>query len=156
MSTMINSRLAQLGLALPDLAGAPAAAYQPALDTGTQLFISGQLPLQDGMLAAIGLVGADVSVAQAQEAAKICAVHVLAQARAALGTLDRVQQVAKITVFVASAPGFAEQHLVANGASELLTAVLGTAGEHSRSAVGVAGLPLNAAVEVEAVLNLSP
>ncbi len=152
MSTSIDQRLAELGLELPAPA-APAAAYSPTAAAGTLLFISGQLPLRDGVLVATGHLGDGVELEEGIEAARACAVQVLAQARQALGSLERLRRVTKITVFVASAPGFTDQHLVANAASSLLTQVLGPAGEHSRSAIGVSALPMGASVEVEAVLE---
>ena len=154
MSQTVDDRLATLGLALP-AASAPAAKYVPAVRSGNLLFISGQLPLRDGKQVTNGLVGRDVDVAGAQEAAKWCAMNVLAQAKAAAGGWDKLARLAKITVFVASTPDFTEQHLVANGASELFFAVLGDqVGAHARSAVGMASLPLNATVEVEAIFEL--
>jgi enamine deaminase RidA (YjgF/YER057c/UK114 family) len=147
-------RLAALGLALP-VAAAPAAKYVPAVVSGKMLFTSGQLPLQGGKLTSIGLLGRDVSIEQGQEAAKWCALNVLAQADAASGGLDNVKRLVKITVFVASTPDFTQQHIVANGGSELLVAALGDdVGPHARSAVGMASLPLNAPVEIEAIFEL--
>ncbi len=156
MTETITQRLEQLDLVLPEISAAPAGIYRPALNTGSQLFVSGQLPLKDGLITTLGQVGGDVTIRDAQEAAKHCAIQVLAQAKVSLGSLERVEHLAKITVFVSSAPGFSEQHVVANAASELFTRVLGSIGEHSRSAVGVAGLPFNAAVEVEAIFNIAP
>ena len=154
MSQTVDDRLATLGLALP-AASAPAAKYVPAVRSGNLIFISGQLPLRDGKQVTNGLVGRDVDVAGAQEAAKWCAMNVLAQAKAAAGGWDNLARLAKITVFVASTPDFTEQHLVANGASELFFAVLGDqVGAHERSAVGMASLPLNGTVEVEAIFEL--
>lgn len=152
MST-IEARLAELGIELPAPAN-PAAAYEPTAIAGSQLHVSGQLPLRDGGLVAAGLVGAEVDVEAAIEAARVCAIQVLAQAKSALGDLERIERLAKITVFVASTPGYTQQHVVANGASSLFTDVLGEHGRHSRSAVGMAGLPLGAAVEVEAIFQL--
>ena len=155
MTASIDDRLAALGHALP-AASAPAAKYVPAVIAGGMLYVSGQLPLRDGKQVTNGLVGRDVDVAGAQDAAKWCALNVLAQARAAAGGWERIARLAKITVFVASTPDFTEQHLVANGASELFFAVLGDAvGAHARSAVGMASLPLNATVEVEAIFELA-
>lgn len=148
-----EQRLVALGIVLP-VPPAPAAAYVPVVRTGSLLFTAGQLPLADGALLATGKVGAAVDLDTAIACARQCAVNVLAQVRAELGSLDLVTRVVKLTVFVASAPGFAEQHLVANGASELLAEVFGDAGRHARSAVGVAVLPLDAPVEVEATLSL--
>lgn len=126
----------------------------PWARTGDLVLTAGQLPLQDGALLATGLVGREVDVDMAQRCARACAVNVLAQVAAAAGTLDQVRRVVKLVVFVASEPSFAEQHLVANGASDLLGEVFGDAGRHARSAVGVAALPLHAPVEVEAIVEV--
>jgi enamine deaminase RidA (YjgF/YER057c/UK114 family) len=153
MSETIEKRLSDLGVTLP-VAAAPAANYVPYCSSGSLLFIAGQLPLSEGKLQASGLLGRDVDIATGQEAAKYCAINILAQAKAALGDLEKIRRVVKITVFVASAPDFFEQHLVANGASDLLVAVLGDPGRHARAAVGAASLPLNAAVEIEAIFEV--
>ena len=152
MTGPIETRIAEMGIALP-AAAAPAANYVPFMRSGNLLFTAGQLPLRDGKLASTGLVGADLDVAAGQDAARQCAINILAQAKAALGSLDSVARIVKITVFVASAPGFTQQHLVANGASDLLAEVFGEAGQHARSAVGVASLPLDAPVEIEAIIE---
>lgn len=154
MAGTVESRLAELGITLP-AAAAPAANYVPFARSGNLLFTAGQLPLKDGKLVATGLLGRDLDTAAGKEAAKYCAVNILAQAKAALGDLGRIARIVKITVFVASTPDFTEQHLVANGASDLLAAVLGDAGKHARSAVGTASLPLNAPVEVEAIIEVA-
>lgn len=154
MSETIEKRLSDLGVTIP-LAAAPAANYVPFMQSGSMLFTAGQLPLKDGKLQATGLLGRDVDVAGGREAAKLCAINILAQAKAALGDLQRIGKLVKITVFVASTPDFTEQHLVANGASDFFVAVLGDAGRHARSAVGVASLPLNAAVEIEAIIEVA-
>lgn len=148
-----EQRLAELGITLPE-APAPAAAYVPAARTGALLFTAGQLPLAGGSLLTTGVCGAEVTTHVAQECARQCAVNVLAQVKAAVGDLGNVRRVVKLTVFVASTPEFVEQHLVANGASELLGEVFGEAGRHARSAVGVASLPMGAPVEVEAIVEL--
>jgi enamine deaminase RidA (YjgF/YER057c/UK114 family) len=153
MGDSIEEKLAGLGIVLPQ-AAAPAANYVPYMRSGDLLFTAGQLPLKDGKLAAAGLLGRDLATAAGREAARLCAVNVLAQAKAALGDLDLVRRLVKITVFVASTPDFTEQHLVANGASDLFVAALGDAGRHARSAVGTASLPLNAPVEVEAIFEV--
>lgn len=150
--TPIESNLARLGIVLPTPA-APAANYAPFMRTGSLVFTAGQLPLRDGKLVASGLLGRDLATAEGREAAKWCAVNILAQAKAALGSLEAIARVVKITVFVASTADFTEHHLVANGASDLLVDILGDKGRHARSAVGVAALPLNAAVEVEAIIE---
>ncbi|SDP62968.1 Enamine deaminase RidA, house cleaning of reactive enamine intermediates, YjgF/YER057c/UK114 family [Phyllobacterium sp. YR620] len=153
MTSTIESRLKELGIELP-VAAAPAANYVPFAQTGKLLLTSGQLPLSGGKLIHTGLLGAQLAVAEGQEAARACAINILSQAKAALGDLDKIARIVKITVFVASTPNFTEQHLVANGASDLLVAVLGDAGRHARSAVGTAALPLNAPVEVEAIIEV--
>jgi enamine deaminase RidA (YjgF/YER057c/UK114 family) len=153
MGDAIEARLAGLGIVLPQ-AAAPAANYVPFMRSGDLLFTAGQLPLKEGKLAASGLLGRDLDTAAGREAAKLCAINVLAQAKAALGDLELVRRLVKITVFVASTPEFTEQHLVANGASDLFVAALGDLGRHARSAVGSASLPLNAPVEVEAIFEI--
>ncbi|MDP8961310.1 MAG: RidA family protein [Actinomycetota bacterium] len=149
-----ETRLAELGVALPG-PPEPAASYVPWRAAGGLVFTAGQIPLVDGRLPRSGKLGADLTTEEGVEQARTAAINVLAVAKAAAGALARVR-VAKVTVFVASAPGFTEQHLVANGASELLGAVLGEAGAHARSAVGVPSLPLDSPVEVEAVLEMVP
>jgi enamine deaminase RidA (YjgF/YER057c/UK114 family) len=153
MSETIEKRLSDLGVTLP-VAAAPAANYVPYCRSGNLLFTAGQLPLKDGKLQASGLLGRDVDTATGKDAAKYCAINILAQAKAALGDLEKIRRLVKITVFVASATDFVEQHLVANGASDFLVAALGERGKHARSAVGTASLPLNAAVEIEAIFEV--
>lgn len=154
MSETIEKRLADLGIVLP-VPGAPAANYVPTVISGKQLYVSGQLPFVDGKLPSTGLVGRDLDVATAKEAARLCGINVLAQAKAGLGDLGRIVRAVKLTVFVASAPDFFEQHLVANGASDVIVAVLGEPGRHARSAIGMAALPLNTPVEVEAIFEIA-
>lgn len=144
-------RLERSGLELPD-AATPAGAYVPALTTGNLIFTSGQLPVVDGTLVATGKVGDQVSVEEAAELAQICALNALAAAGGVID-LDRTVRVVKVVGFVASAAGFTEQPAVLNGASELMATVFGDAGQHARSAVGVAELPLGAPVEVELILE---
>lgn len=153
MGDTIEKRLEALGIMLP-VAAAPAANYLPFARSGNLLFTAGQLPFKDGKLVATGLLGRDLDTAAGRQAARECAINILAQAKGAAGTLEAIVRFVKITVFVASASDFVEQHLVANGASDLLVAVLGEAGKHARSALGVACLPMNAAVEVEAIVEL--
>lgn len=154
MTDTAEQRLAALGIELPK-AAAPAANYVPFMRTGNLLFTAGQLPLKAGHLIATGLLGQDLDATKGQEAARQCAINILAQAKAALGDLEDIAKIVKITVFVASTPDFTTQHLVANGASDLLVAVLGDRGKHARSAVGVASLPLNAPVEIEAIIEVA-
>ncbi|KQZ54929.1 hypothetical protein ASD54_06440 [Rhizobium sp. Root149] len=154
MSAAIETRLKDLGFELP-VAAAPAANYVPFTISGNTLYISGQLPMEGGKIAITGLVGAEVDVPTAQRAAELCAINILAQAKAALGgDLSRIRQVLKLNGFIASAPGFAEQHIVMNGASNLIANVLGAPGKHARAAVGMAALPFNAAVEIDAILEI--
>ncbi|MGB8818513.1 MAG: RidA family protein [Rhizobiaceae bacterium] len=154
MSETAEQRLAALGIHLPK-AAAPAANYVPFMRSGNILFTAGQLPLKDGHLIATGLLGRDLDATKGQEAARQCAVNILAQAKSALGSLENIAKIIKITVFVASTAEFTTQHLVANGASDLLVAALGDKGRHARSAVGVGSLPLNAPVEIEAVIEVA-
>jgi enamine deaminase RidA (YjgF/YER057c/UK114 family) len=146
-------RLAELGITLPPVA-APVAAYVPAVRTGNLVYTSGQVPFVAGALHRTGLVGAEVSAADATECARICALNALAAVDALVG-LDAVVRVVKLVGFVASADGFTGQPGVVNGASGLLVEVFGPAGEHARSAVGVAQLPLGAPVEVEIIVEVS-
>ena len=136
-------------------AAPPAANYVPFVRTGNLLFTSGQLPLSGGKLVSTGLLGRDLDTAAGQDAARACAINILAQVKAATGDLEKIARIVKITVFVASTPDFTEQHLVANGASDLLATVLGERGRHARAAVGTASLPLGAPVEVEAIVELA-
>lgn len=147
-----GERLAELGLTLPGVA-APVAAYVPAVRSGDHVYTSGQLPMVEGSLAQTGKVGADVTPEQGKELARTCALNALAAIDAVVG-LDAVKRVVKVVGFVASADGFTGQPAVVNGASELLGAVFGDAGQHARSAVGVAELPLGAPVEVELIVEV--
>ena len=149
-----TARLAELGITIPEVVP-PVAAYVPAVVTGRYVYTSGQLPMRDGAMIAEGLVGADVDPEIAKDCARQCAINALAAARSVVGSLDRVTQVVKVVGFVASAPGFTGQPAVVNGASELLLEIFGDAGRHSRSAVGVSALPVNAPVEVEMVLEVA-
>ena len=150
----IADRLAELGIALPQPA-APVAAYVPVVVAGNLAHVSGQLPFVGGELVT-GRLGEDLTIEQGRDAAQACALMILAQLEAALIPLDRIERIVKLGAFVASTPEFTDQPKVANGASELLFNVLGAAGKHARSAVGVAALPLGAAVEVDAVVALKP
>jgi enamine deaminase RidA (YjgF/YER057c/UK114 family) len=149
-----TARLQELGIVIPEVVP-PVAAYVPAVVTGRYVYTSGQLPMRDGVMIAEGLVGSDVDPETAKDCARQCAINALAAAQAVIGSLDRVTRVVKVVGFVASAPGFTGQPAVINGASELLLEIFGDAGRHARSAVGVAGLPINAPVEVEMVLEVA-
>jgi enamine deaminase RidA (YjgF/YER057c/UK114 family) len=150
----IESRLAELGLTLPEPA-APVAAYVPVVVAGGLAHVSGQLPFVEGKLVT-GRLGEDVDLESGVEAAQACAVMILGPLNAALGSLDPVERVVKLGAFVNSTGDFTDQPKVANGASELMVAVFGEAGKHARSAVGVPVLPLGAAVEVDAIVAVRP
>jgi len=153
MSGQIEARIAELGVTLPK-AAAPAANYVPFVRTGNQLFISGQIPMGPDGIQFQGKLGAGTSVEDGQAAARLCAINLLAQAKAALGDLDKVVRLVKIVGFVNSAPDFGDQPKVMNGASDFLVEALGERGRHARSAVGVAGLPFGVAVEIEAIFEV--
>ncbi|SEA09309.1 RidA family protein [Rubrimonas cliftonensis] len=153
MTHTAETRLKELGVTLPD-APAPAANYVPAVRAGDLLFVSGQVSQNaDGLVK--GVLGADMDVEAGAAAARLCAMSLIAQARAACdGDLSRIRRVVKLTAFVNSAPGFGDQPKVVNGASDFLVAVFGDAGRHARSAVGAA-LPFGVAVEIEAIFELA-
>jgi len=150
MAGEIEARLKALDLVLPE-AKAAIGSYVPYLHLNGQLVVSGQLPLKDGKVAVAGKLGAEVDVIQGQQAARLCAMNILAQAKAALRDLDRIVQLLRLNGFVNAAPGFADHPKVLNGASDLMVEILGNKGLHTRIAVGCASLPLNAAVEVDAL-----
>ena len=149
-----EERLAALGLTLPAVAP-PGGAYLPAVRTGRYIYTAGQLPFVDGKLPATGKVGAEVTAEQAHDLARLCALNALAAAAAEAGGLDAITRIVKVTCFVASDPSFTGQAQVANGASEFLIEVLGEAGRHARSAVGMAVLPLDTPVEVELIAEVA-
>jgi enamine deaminase RidA (YjgF/YER057c/UK114 family) len=148
-----TERLAAAGLTLPPVA-APVAAYVPAVRTGDYVYTSGQLPLADGKLQGTGKVGDGVAPEEAAAFARTAALNALAAAASVAGGVDAIKRIVKVTCFVASAPSFTGQAQVANGASELLIEVLGDAGKHARSAVGMAVLPLDSPVEVELIAEV--
>ncbi len=150
----IEAKLAELGIVLPEPA-APVAAYVPVVIAGGLAHVSGQVSFVDGVLRK-GRLGEDVSLEQGIEAAQGCGLMILAQLKAALGSLDRVERVVKLGCFINSTADFTDQPKVANGASELMVAVFGEAGKHARAAVGVPSLPLGVAVEVDAVVAVRP
>jgi enamine deaminase RidA (YjgF/YER057c/UK114 family) len=150
----IEAKLAELGLVLPE-AAAPVAAYVPVVVAGGLAHVSGQLPFIDNVLVK-GRLGEDVTTGEGYDAARACGLMILAQLKAALGSLSRVERIVKLGAFVSSSPDFTDQPKVANGASELMAAVFGAAGKHARSAVGVPVLPLGAAVEVDAIVAVRP
>ena len=155
MTGQIEKRLEQLNIVLPQ-APAPAANYVPWAVTGKLAFIAGQLPLSEGVLRYAGAVGRDIDLDQAKAAARLVALNLIAQVKAAAGgDLDRVKRCVKLGAFVNCIDGFAQQPQVVNGASDLLVEVFGDSGRHARFAVGVNALPLNAAVEIDAIFELS-
>ena len=150
----IKARLAELGITLPEVA-APVASYVPVVVAGDLVHVSGQLPFDDNGLI-VGRLGEDVSLDRGVAAARACGLMIISQLEAAQIPLDRVARIVKLAVFVNSTPDFIDQPKVANGASDLMVSIFGESGRHARSAVGVASLPLGAAVEIEAVVQLSP
>ena len=153
MTDRVDTKLAELGLTLPQ-AAAPIASYVPAVEAGGLLHVSGQLPFKDGAVMT-GRLGDDRDLAFGQEAARACALMVVAQVKLALGDLSRVKRIVKLGVFINSAGEFTDQPKVANGASDLMVALFGDAGKHARAAVGVPALPLGAAVEIDAIIEIN-
>lgn len=147
----IEARLAELGITLPK-AAAPAANYVPTVLHGNMLYISGQIPFREDGTLVLGRLGEDMDVVAGQATARLCGIGILAQAQAALGSLDRIERVLKLGAFVSSTANFFDQPKVVNGCSDLMVEVLGDAGRHARSAVGVPALPLGVAVEIDAVI----
>lgn len=154
MTISIEARLAELGITLPE-AAAPAANYAPHALAGTLLYVSGQLPMDQGVIAVRGKLGRDVSVEEGQQAARLCAINILAQAKAALGDLERIELCLRLNGFVNAADDFFQHPAVINGASDLIAAALADKGKHSRIAIGCSGLPFGAAVEVDAVFSVT-
>jgi len=149
----IDARLNELGLVIPEPAK-PVAAYVPAMRTGNLIFVSGQLPMVKGELKWKGIVGQDLDIASGYDAARICAINCLAAVKTLEPNLDRIKRIVKVTGFVSSLPAFGDQPKVINVASELLQLIFGEKGIHARAAVGVTSLPLNAAVEVEMIVEV--
>ena len=155
MTGAIDTRLAELGIALPE-APAPAANYVPFVVTGKLVFISGQIPFRDGALSHVGKLGAAFGVEDGRDCARVVAINILAQLRAACGgDLDRVARCVKLGGFVNSTPDFTDQPQVINGASDLIVEIFGEAGRHARFAVGAPSLPFDAAVEIDAVFEIA-
>lgn len=152
--SQVEARLQELGLSLPN-PPRPVAAYVPAVTTGNLLFLSGQLPVKEGVLIQ-GRVGAELTIEEGYEAARLCALNALAHIKAEVGSLDRVERIVKLVGWVSSAPDFDQQPKVINGASELLLELFGERGRHARSAVSAHVLPLGAAVEVELIVAVHP
>jgi enamine deaminase RidA (YjgF/YER057c/UK114 family) len=153
MAGEIEARLKALDLVLPEVPS-PVADYVSFLHLDNQLYIAGQLPLKNGQIAVAGTLGADLDLDQGRDAARICALGILAQAKAALGDLDRIVQCLRLNGYVNAVPGFGDHPKVINAASELMVKVLGPKGHHTRIAVGCSSLPLNAAVEIDAIFAI--
>jgi enamine deaminase RidA (YjgF/YER057c/UK114 family) len=151
----VEERLTELGLELPPVP-APVASYIPVVVSGGLAFVAGQIPVSEGRALATGKLGTDLNSEAGAGMARRCALQALAALKAELGSLDRIRRIVRLTVFVASAPGFTDQPKVANGASDLLGDVFGEMGRHARSAVGVAELPLGVPVEVEVIAEIAP
>ncbi|HXW02519.1 MAG TPA: RidA family protein [Candidatus Nitrosotenuis sp.] len=150
---MIEEKLKSLNITLP-VPPKPAGSYIPVVITGNLVFVSGQIPMQDGKVVFTGKVPSEKSIEDAQKAAKICAINILAQLKANLGSLDRIAKIVRVSGFVNSTPDFAEQPKVINAASDLFFDIFGEKGKHSRIAVGVSSLPLNSTVEIDAVVEI--
>ena len=148
-----EEKIPELGLVLPEQS-APKAMYIPVKQVGNILFVSGQVPFENGELKYAGKVGSDLSLEEAQDAARLCIINLLSAVRYHLGSLDLVKNVVKVQAFVNSTVGFDKQHIVVNAASQLLFEVFGEAGRHARPAVGTNHLPMDAAVEIEAILEV--
>ncbi len=146
--------MTSLGITLPEVA-APVGSYLPAVQAGSLVVTSGQLPMREGMLVCAGKVGADVTLEQAAAGASIAAVNALAAVASVIDGVDRIKRIVRVGVFVNSASGFTDQAKVANGASDLLVKIFGDAGRHARAAVGVSELPLDAAVELELMVQVA-
>lgn len=153
MTGEIEARLRALDLVLPE-AKPPVGSYVPFLHLNGQLVISGQLPMRAGSIAVAGHLGKTVSIEAGQDAARLCALNIMAQAKLALGDLDRISQLLRLGGFVSAVPDFGDHPKVINGASDLLVDILGDKGRHTRIAVGCSSLPLNAAVEIDAVFAI--
>ncbi|KZB70226.1 MULTISPECIES: RidA family protein [Thalassospira] len=154
MAGKIDAHLADLGISLPT-ATAPVANYVPYVISGNLVHISGQITMENGDLKFVGKLGADYDVETGQKAARLCALNLVAQLKAAIGDLDKVSRVVKLNAFVNSAPDFTDQPKVVNGASDTMVEIFGDAGKHARSAVGVAALPLGVAVEIDGIFEIA-
>lgn len=149
----VEQKILKMNLQIPELSK-PLAAYVPAVQTGKLVFTAGQLPMVNGEIICKGILGEDVEIDQAYEAARICTLNALAAIKGVIGDLDRIKQVVRVVGYVASVPTFTQQPAVVNGASELLLEIFGEKGKHARSAVGMAVLPLNSSVEIEIVVEV--
>jgi enamine deaminase RidA (YjgF/YER057c/UK114 family) len=152
--TMIDEKLASLDIVLP-IPPKPAGSYIPVVKTGNLVFVSGQIPMKEGQVQFKGQVPTDISVEEAQMAARLCIINVMAQIKSELGTLDKISRIVRVSGFVNSSPEFYEQPKIINAASDLLFEIFGEKGKHTRIAVGVASLPLNSAVEIDLIAEIS-
>jgi enamine deaminase RidA (YjgF/YER057c/UK114 family) len=150
---MIDEKLASLNIVLPS-PPKPVGSYVPVVITGKLVFVSGQIPIKDGKVAYLGKVSKDISVENAQKAAKLCIVNALAQIKNELGSLDKISKIVRVSGFVNSTPEFTEQPKIINAASDLIFEVFGVKGQHSRIAIGVASLPLNSCVEIDVIAEM--
>lgn len=151
---MIEEKLAALNIILPT-PPKPAGSYIPVVKTGNLLFVSGQIPMKEGTVVFQGKVPTNISVEDAQKAAKLCIINALAQIKAEIGTLDKILRIVRVSGFVNSSQGFSEQPKVINAASDLLFEIFGESGKHSRIAIGVASLPLNSTVEIDLIAEIN-
>ena len=151
---MIEEKIKSLNITLPT-PPKPAGSYIPVVRTGNLAFVSGQIPIKDGKVQYQGKVPTNISIEDAQKAAKICIINLLAQLRAELGTLDKISRIVRVSGFVNSSPDFTDQPKIINAASDLLFEIFGQKGQHSRIAIGVASLPLNSSVEIDAVVEIT-
>lgn len=149
-----SARLKELGIDLPTVS-IPLAAYVPWTRSGDLVFVSGQLPMIDNKVTVTGHLGRDVDIATAQEAARLAGLRALGAAAEGAGGIDQIRRIVKVGAYVASAPGFNEQHIVANGASDVIVQIMGDAGRHARFAIGLAELPLGACVEIEMIAEVA-
>jgi enamine deaminase RidA (YjgF/YER057c/UK114 family) len=149
-----EERLQALGITLPS-PPKPAGSYVPVVITGKMVFVSGQIPIQDGKIIYAGKVTKDLSIEEAQKASRLCVINALAQLKSELGSLDKISKIIRVSGFVNSPPDFSEQPKVVNGASDLLFEIFGSKGQHTRIAVGVSSLPLNSAVEIDLIAEIS-
>ena len=150
---IVENRLQEMGIALPEMS-APKALYVPVVQTGKLCFVSGQIPMLDGKVLYTGKVGGSRTLEEGQEAAKVCAINILAALRAHLGDLDKIVRIVKLQAFVSSTTDFMQQHIVVNAASQLLYDALGEKGHHARTAVGTNQLPMDVTVEIEAIVEV--
>ena len=150
---MIDEKLASLGIVLPN-PPKPAGSYVPVIITGKLVFVSGQIPIKDGKVVYLGKVTKDISVEEAQKAAKLCMINALAQIKNKIGSLDKISKIVRVSGFVNSTTEFTEHPKVINAASDLIFEIFGTAGQHSRIAIGVASLPLNSCVEIDMIAEM--